>query len=55
MQLRMWQGYVLAIAPFSISYVYGSARQHYKISAMPTFIFLKNGKQVDMVRGADPV
>ncbi|ELU40912.1 Thioredoxin domain-containing protein [Rhizoctonia solani AG-1 IA] len=28
--------------------------RHYKISAMPTFIFLKNGKQVDMVRGADP-
>ncbi|CAE6455739.1 unnamed protein product [Rhizoctonia solani] len=28
--------------------------RHYKVSAMPTFIFLKNGKQVDMVRGADP-
>ncbi|KAF8598392.1 thioredoxin-like protein [Ceratobasidium sp. AG-I] len=25
----------------------------YSISAMPTFIYLKNGKQVDMVRGAD--
>ncbi|KAJ1304938.1 hypothetical protein OPQ81_006071 [Rhizoctonia solani] len=28
--------------------------RRYNISAMPTFIFLKNGKQVDMVRGADP-
>ena len=26
----------------------------YSISAMPTFIFLKKGVKVDMVRGADP-
>ncbi|CAE6479628.1 unnamed protein product [Rhizoctonia solani] len=30
------------------------ARVSYNVSAMPTFIFIKNGKQVDMVRGADP-
>ena len=29
------------------------ARQ-YSISAMPSFVFLKNGTKVDMVRGADP-
>ncbi|KAF8333066.1 thioredoxin-domain-containing protein [Cantharellus anzutake] len=28
--------------------------QKYSISAMPSFVFIKNGQKVDLVRGADP-
>lgn len=28
--------------------------QRYSVSAMPTFVFLKKGKAVDTLRGADP-
>lgn len=28
--------------------------QKYGISAMPSFVFIKNGQKVDLIRGADP-
>ncbi|KAG8714026.1 hypothetical protein FRC09_018074 [Ceratobasidium sp. 395] len=31
-----------------------SIAREYSVSAMPTFVFIKNGKKVDQVRGADP-
>ncbi|QRV80423.1 thioredoxin [Ceratobasidium sp. AG-Ba] len=31
-----------------------SIAQEYSVAAMPTFVFIKNGKKVDQVRGADP-
>jgi len=31
-----------------------SIAKEYAVSAMPTFVFIKNGKKVDQVRGADP-
>lgn len=31
-----------------------SIAKEYSVSAMPTFVFLKNNKKVDQVRGADP-
>lgn len=40
------------------SYVYSDAAadvaKKYSVSAMPTFIFIKNGQKVAQVRGADP-
>lgn len=31
-----------------------SIAREYSVSAMPTFVFIKNGKKIDQVRGADP-